>query len=263
MKKTLALLLSFLMIAALTACTGQSDAPSTKPTAESYSDSAEENTKELDEYAASEASEEVIPSQDTTEDSEESVSSTQAFDSFFTDDTGRVYTTYTAKELVEKIVAMDEAGTDLFNDVSELSPDGYIQIPVHFINAGDGSRADEHDSEVYMLIKEYRELNGEPGFILECSMLKNITDAGIDALSPTLAVYFYDNDAPENKAYAGSALQEKLTNIITAADDPYQSFLIRCRISELSSVNTTIKGEKAAHGYSCSLFITDIVPIGD
>lgn len=258
MKKTVALLLTFLMITALTACSGQSDAQSAKQTTEPYSDSAEENTKESVASAASEASEEAMPSQ---KPKEESLSSSQMFDPSFTDDTGRVYTTYTAKELVERIVAMDEAGTDLYNEVSELSPDGYIQIPVHFMNAGDGSRADEHDTEIYMLIKEYRELNGEPGFLLGSSMLKNTTDAGIDALSPTLAVYFYDNDAPEKKAYAGSARQEELTNIITAVNDPYQSFLIRCRIAELSAANTTIKGEKAAHGYSCILYITDIVPI--
>lgn len=35
--------------------------------------------------------------------------------------------------------------------------------------------------------------------------------------------------------------------------------LVRCKITEIAGSNIFIRGEKAAHGYDCTMYVSDIV----
>ena len=268
MRKILVTAVFVMLMFCLTACGGNSNKENTSDQTVETSDTVNQEVKSeaSAQSAQNEPSQEPAettqtaadPSQETAEASQESAE--LSLEPSYTDANGITYTTFTMKELVNKIMEAEEAGLDLYNDEDAIAPGGYIQVPVQFKG---NTQADDHDREFYMLIKGFQEFSGDRGFGIMTQFGVIRENDELNTLLPE--IYFFLNDE-ETETHGYSVPAERKTAIselIKADNDPYATYLLRCKISKISRTNTSIKGEEADNAYSATFYLLDLVPLGE
>lgn len=245
MKKTALVILAVIMLLALAACGGQNDR---KEAAEAPAEAA----------APAEGS----AAAETAEEPPEEDAPPVVLDESYTDEEGRTFVTYTSRELLNKLVELEDAGYDPFKDFGAAFPHEYIQVPVEFVDDYVINSVDHAHMDFFVEIQKCVDFDngGEQWIVMPCFGVDNVTENGADSLMPEFTLKFGDGGA-EEECRVPAEREAEMRALLDSIDDPYQPYLIRCRITEFKHMDITVRGVPADHGYSCEMYVADIVPL--
>lgn len=246
MKKTVLVILAVIMLLALTACGGQNDQ-------EAAAEAPAEAAAPAEGSAAAETAEE-LPEEDAPP---------VMLDESYTDEEGRTFVTYTSMELLNKLVELEDAGYDPFEDFGAAFPHEYIQVPVEFVDDYVINSVDHAHMDFFVEIQKCMDFDngGEQWIVMPCFGVDNVTETGADSLMPEFTLKFGDGGAEGEECRVPAEREAEMRTLLASIDDPYQPYLIRCRITEFKHMDITVRGVPADHGYSCEMYIADIVPL--
>lgn len=245
MKKTAIVILAVVLLLALTACGGQSDKPEA-------AEAPAEAAAPAEEAAAVE----------TEEDAPEEDALPVVLDESYTDEEGRTFVTYTAGELLDKLVELEDAGYDPYEDFGAAFPHEYIQVPVEFVDDYVINSVDHPHMDFFVEIQKCMDFNNgdESWIVMPCFGVDHVTETGADSLIPEFTLKF-GSGAEGNEYLVPAEREAEMRAFLDSVDDPYRPYLIRCRITDFKHMDITVRGVPADHGYSCEMYVADIVPL--
>lgn len=245
MKKTALVILACILLLALVACGGQSDQPAAADAPAEAAEPAEATAAE------------------TAEGAPEKDALPVDLDESYTDEEGRTFVTYTSSELLNKLVELEDAGYDPFEDFGAAFPHEYIQVPVEFVDDYVINSVDHAHMDFFVEIQKCMDFDngGEQWIVMPCFGVDNVTETGADSLITEFTLKFGDGEAEENEYLLPTEREAEMRALLDSIDDPHQPYLIRCRITDFQHMDITVRGVPADHGYSCEMYVADIVPL--
>jgi len=246
MKETALVILAVVLLLALTACGGQSDQPAA-------ADAPAEAAEPAEASAAT----------DTGDEQSEEDTPPVVLDESYTDEEGRNFVTYTSRELLDKLVELEDAGYDPFEDFGAAFPHEYIQVPVEFVDDYVINSVDHPHMDFFVEIQKCVDFDngGEQWIVMPCFGVDHVTETGADSLIPEFTLKFGNGGTEGNEYLVPAEHEAEMRAFLDSVDDPYRPYLIRCRITDFKHMDITVRGVPADHGYSCEMYVADIVPL--